>query len=287
MRILLFGPNGQVGREIRAIAGRHELHALAREGADLSQPGDAATAIINLRPDAIINAAAWTAVDKAEAKKSAAHRINAEAAGEIAIAAQKTGARLVHISTDYVFSGSAEEPLDETAQTRPINVYGASKLEGEKLVAAHSENAVILRTSWVYAAHGANFVKTMLRLSETRDEVSVVSDQIGGPTPASAIAEVCIKVAENKTGPAGIYHFQGAPSASWAEFAKTIFLAAGRNIAVNKIKTSDYPTPARRPLKTVLDCRKILKDYGVRQPDWRADLLITAPQIISGEPQSS
>lgn len=273
MRIVLFGADGQVGREIAAAAKTHEIILLRRADADLSVPGTARDAIGLTRPDAVINAAAWTAVDKAETESDAAFRINAAAVGEIASACAVAGARLVHISTDYVFSGhDGDAPLSETAATGPLNVYGQSKLEGERLVLASGAEAVILRTSWVYSVHGANFVKTMLRLAEIREEISVVDDQIGGPTPASAIAEACLEIAGRKGGPTGLYHFQGAPPVSWAEFARAIFAAGRRNTFVKGVPTADYPTPARRPLKTVLDCTKIRRDFGFEQPDWRADI---------------
>lgn len=274
MRVLVFGAAGQVGRETFEAARRRgvALVALTRAEADLSTPGAAADAVARIVPDAVINAAAWTAVDKAETETAAARRLNAEAPAEIAAAAARAGARLVHLSTDYVFDGSGERALDETAPTGPLNVYGATKLEGERLVAEGLSSAVIVRTSWVYAAHGSNFVRTMLRLAETRTELSIVGDQTGGPTPAAAIAEACLDIALKQDGPGGVYHFQGAPPATWADFAEAIFDAAGKAVRVNRIPTRDYPAPAARPLHTVLNCAKILRDYGVRQPDWRASL---------------
>jgi len=276
VRIVVFGADGQVGREIAAAGTAHDIVLLRRADADLAVPGAARAAIELARPDAVINAAAWTAVDKAEAERDDAFRINAAAVGEIAAACAAVGARLVHISTDYVFSGSdGVAPLSEMTATGPLNVYGLSKLEGEQLALASGAQAVILRTSWVYSVHSANFVKTMLRLAETRKEISVVDDQIGGPTPASAIAAACLEIAGRKGGPTGLYHFQGAPPASWAEFARAIFEAGRRNTFVKGIPTADYPTPARRPLKTVLDCAKIRREFGIEQPDWRADIETT------------
>ena len=281
MRVLVFGASGQVGRETIEAAKRRgiKLVALTRAGADLSEPGAAAKAVKEIAPDAVINAAAWTAVDKAETAVAAARRLNADAPGEIAAAADRVRARLVHLSTDYVFDGRAADALDETAPTGPLNVYGAAKLDGERLVAGALPGAVIMRTSWVYAAHGSNFVRTMLRLAETREELAIVSDQIGGPTPAAAIADACLDIALKKDGPGGVYHFQGAPPASWADFAEAIFAAAGKTVTVNRIQTSDFPAPAARPLRTVLNCSKILLDYGVRQPDWRASLADIARRL--------
>ncbi|MDZ7629128.1 MAG: dTDP-4-dehydrorhamnose reductase [Parvularculaceae bacterium] len=284
MRILLFGASGQVGRETVEAAARrgNDLVALSRDDADLSAAGAGAAAIVALKPDAVINAAAWTAVDKAETEQAPARRLNAQAPAELARACVQTGARFIHLSTDYVFDGAAPGPLDETAPTGPLNVYGATKLEGEGAVLAAHPAAVVIRTSWVYAAHGANFVRTMLRLAETKPELSIVGDQIGGPTPASAIAEACLDTAA-RDGPGGLYHFQGAPPVSWADFAEAIFAAADKAVRVKKILTRDYKTPALRPLRTVLNCAKILKDYGIRQPDWRIGLAGVASRLENSQ----
>lgn len=271
MKIALTGSTGQVGLETIAAAGAADIIPLSRADADLMTPGLAARAIARLRPDAVINAGAWTAVDNAETEQDAAFRVNAEAVGEMAAAARAVGARFIHLSTDYVFDGAGAAPLDEQAATAPQNVYGASKLKGEIYARAADPDCVIVRTSWVFSEHGSNFVKTMLRLSQTRSELSVVADQRGGPTPASAIARACLAIAARRDGPPGLYHFQGAPTASWADLAETVFAAAGAATKVNRIATSAYPTPAKRPLFTVLNCSKILADYGVEQPDWRLE----------------
>jgi len=285
MKIALFGADGQVGKEI--VGAGHdpkaaEIFPLRRSEVDLSSPGAAAAALRRLRPDAVINAAAWTAVDKAETEIDAARRINAFAVGEMAATCREVGARLVHISTDYVFSGDpVPAALDENARVGPLNAYGATKLLGEKLAQDGNPDTVILRTSWVFSEHGGNFVKTMLRLSETRAEINVVNDQIGGPTPASAIAAACLAIALRKDGPSGLYHFQGAPAVSWSDFAKAIFAAGGRVTKVNPIATSQYPTPAKRPLFTVLNCSKIRRDYGLNQPNWRTDLVPLVARLDS------
>jgi dTDP-4-dehydrorhamnose reductase len=283
LKIALFGAGGQVGREAVAAAATDSslsLFSLHRSDADLLDPGAATSAVDRIKPDVVINAAAWTAVDKAESETQSAFRINAAAAGEIAGACAASGARLIHLSTDYVFAGdNGGMPLDETAPVSPQNVYGASKLAGEELVSANFSSAVILRTSWVYSSHGTNFVKTMLRLGETRNAVGVVDDQIGGPTPASSIASACLALARRADGPGGVYHFQGAPAASWADVAEAIFSAARKSVSVNRIRTADYPTPAKRPLYTVLNCSKILRDYGIIAPDWRADIAGTVDRI--------
>lgn len=276
MKIVVFGAGGQVGAETVALG--ETLHddsviALRRVDADLSIPGAARAAIRRLRPHGVINAAAWTAVDQAESERAAAGRINGEAAGEIAAACNEAGAKLVHISTDYVFAGDDNRaPLTEEAPVGPLNAYGVSKLEGEMRVAKHHPSAVILRTSWVYSVHGANFVKTMLRLAQSRTEVDVVEDQRGGPTPAAAVAHAALTILSKPEGPGGVYHFQGSPPATWAEFAGWIFESAGRKIKINPIPTCRYPSPACRPLFTVLDCSKIRRDFGLQQPDWRADI---------------
>jgi dTDP-4-dehydrorhamnose reductase len=277
MTILLFGAGGQVGLEALRLGGADVVGA-ARADADLSSPGAAAALIARIRPSAVINAAAYTAVDKAESERDLAFRINAEAAGEIATAAARCGARLVHLSTDYVFDGRGRSPISEAAPTAPLSVYGLSKRAGEIAVMAGHAGAVVVRTSWVFAPHGANFVRTMLRLGKTREQMNVVDDQLGGPTPADAIAVLCLDIAR-KEGPAGLYHFQGAPAATWADFAEAIFAEAGLATRVARIPTSGYPTPATRPLFTVLDCEKIAQDYGAAQPDWRRALKVAVAAL--------
>ena len=274
MRILVFGKNGQVARALQDAAGASVL-ALSRDDADLMAPGAAQDAIARHQPDVVINAAAYTAVDKAEDDETAARRLNAEAPAEMAAAAHAAGVPFLHISTDYVFDGAPEHRLNEEAPTAPLNVYGATKLEGEQAVAAAHPDAVIMRTSWVFSEYGGNFVKTMLRLAETRDALTIVADQIGGPTAASDIARALLAVAGKKqrgAPGAGVYHFQGVPPVSWAQFAEKIFEIAGKQVAASHIPTSGYPTPAQRPLNTVLDCAKIERDFGVGQPDWRESL---------------
>ncbi len=285
MKVLLFGANGQVGREIVSAAASQSdlnLKALTRADADLMREDAGADTIRRAEPDLVINAAAWTQVDKAESERAAARRLNSLAPAELAAAALAIGARFIHLSTDYVFPGSqAGEPLTEDAETGPVNVYGATKLEGERLTLKEHPDAIIVRTSWVYSSHGANFVQTMLRLAETKKEVSIVEDQIGGPTPANAIAKACLAVARRSDGAGGLFHFQGAPPASWADFAAAIFAASGKNMKINRIKSQEYETPAQRPLFTVLNCSKIRREYGVEQPDWRRDLPATIEKIVT------
>jgi len=272
MKILVFGKTGQVATELQR---RGTVIALGREAADLSDPSACVAAIETHAPDVVINAAAYTAVDRAEEEEPLATVINGETPGQIARACTARGIPLVHISTDYVFDGSGQAPWCETDPVAPQNAYGRSKLAGEAAVIEAGGVYAILRTAWVFSAHGNNFVKTMLRLSETRDSLNVVEDQIGGPTPAAAIADACLLIAAElirapqKTG---LYHFAGAPEVSWKTFASEIFSQAGCNVTVTGIPASDYPTPASRPANSRLDCGSIKAAFGINQPDWRAGL---------------
>lgn len=273
MTLLVFGRTGQVAREILRLA--PHATALGREDADLMQPETCAEAIRSRHPSAVINAAAWTAVDAAEKNGDAAHRVNAEAPAAMARAAAEAGIPLVHISTDYVFDGSGDRPWRPDDPTCPLGVYGASKLAGETAIRDAGGPHAILRTSWVFSAHGQNFVKTMLRLSETRQSLNIVDDQVGGPTPARSIATACIGIADAlkaDPGKSGTFHFAGSPDTSWAGFARAIFAAAGRNVEVRGIPSSDYPTPAARPMNSRLDCTGTLTGFGLDRPDWRAGL---------------
>jgi dTDP-4-dehydrorhamnose reductase len=273
MRLLVFGRTGQVATELVRLA--PDATYLGRDTADLADPAACAAAIAAHRPDAVINAAAWTAVDRAESEEPAAHVVNAAAPAAMATACAALGVPLVHISTDYVFDGSGTAPFAPIAPTGPLGAYGRTKLAGERAVRASGATHAILRTSWVFSAHGANFVKTMLRLSDTRDRLTVVADQTGGPTPAAAIARACLTIAAQLAAdPAksGTYHFAGAPDVTWADFARAIFTAAGRSCHVEDIPTSAFPTPARRPANSRLDCATTATTFGIARPDWRAGL---------------
>ncbi|MEM9494915.1 MAG: dTDP-4-dehydrorhamnose reductase [Pseudomonadota bacterium] len=275
MTILVFGRAGQVADALLKKNGARSIEAAGRDDCDLMTPDAASALIERKKPSAIINAAAYTAVDNAETEKDAARRLNADAPAEMAEAASKVGAPFIHLSTDYVFDGASAAPYGEDASTNPLNVYGASKCDGEAAVLAANTDAVVMRTSWVFSQAGANFVKTMLRLGRERDALSIVADQIGGPTAADDIAAAALKITDAKANGAagrGLYHFQGAPAVSWADFARAIFDGAGLDVAVTDIATKDYPTPAQRPLKTILNCEKINADFGVAQPDWRSSL---------------
>lgn len=270
--ILVFGKTGQVAKDLQALA--TEAMFLGREDADLCNPEACGEVIRRIKPTVVINAAAYTAVDKAEEDEATALMVNGASPTAMAAACADLGIPFVHISTDYVFDGTGTAPWCTAAPTAPLSAYGRTKLEGEKGVRASGAIHAILRTSWVFSAHGSNFVKTMLRLSETRDALTIVADQIGGPTPALAIAEACLKIAETLQVDAslsGTYHFSGAPDVSWADFARETIAQSGRSVAVTDIPTSAYPTPAKRPANSRLDCSGLAL-FGLGQPDWRASL---------------
>ena len=266
--ILVFGKTGQVSQEIQQL---ETVTALGREAADLTDPQACADAIRYHSPDAVINAAAYTSVDLAEDEEAIATVINGNAPTAMAKACAELSIPFVHISTDYVFEGTGQVPWQPQDQTGPQNAYGRSKLAGETNIADSGGTYAILRTSWVVSAHGANFIKTMLRLSETSDALSVVADQIGGPTPARDIALACLQIAEQliqDASKSGIYHFSGAPDVSWADFAREIFDQAGKSVTVTPIPTTDYPTPAQRPLNSRMDCIATKQAFGIARPNW-------------------
>jgi dTDP-4-dehydrorhamnose reductase len=272
MTILVFGKTGQVARELAAYSG---VTCLGRDQADLSDPAACAEAIRAARPQAVINAAAYTAVDKAESEEALATVINGEAPGAMARACAALEVPFVTLSTDYVFEGSGEAPWPPEDATGPLGAYGRSKLVGEQAVGAAGGVSAILRTSWVVSCHGHNFVKTMLRLGRERERLTIVADQIGAPTPARAIAAACLRVAERlQTDPekGGIHHFAGAPDTSWACFARETFAQAGIDCVVEDIPTSAYPTPAQRPLNSRLDCSSFEAAFDMPRPDWRQGL---------------
>ncbi len=271
MSLLVFGRSGQVARELARLA--PEASFLGRDAADLSVQGQCEAAIRAAKPDAVINAAAWTNVDGAETAEAEATRVNGDAPGEMARACAALGVPFVQISTDYVFDGSGDAPWSPDDATGPLGAYGRSKLAGEAAVADAGGRYAILRTSWVFSAHGANFVKTMLRLGAERETLSVVEDQVGGPTAAADIAAACLALAKSlrSGGPSGVQHFAGAPDVSWAGFARAIMERASLDCAINGIPSSDYPTPAARPGNSRLDCSG-LAAHGIARPDWRTAL---------------
>jgi dTDP-4-dehydrorhamnose reductase len=270
--LLIFGRTGQVATELARRA--PEATFLGRDQADLTDPEACAAAIRARAPEAVINAAAWTAVDAAETDEAAARVVNADAPAAMARACAEAGIPFLHVSTDYVFDGTGDRPWREDDPTGPLGAYGRTKLAGEEGVRAAGGSHAILRTSWVFSAHGSNFVKTMLRLSQTRDALSVVDDQIGGPTPAADIAATLLALAGRlgEGHPGGTYHYGGQPHTSWAGFARETFERAGRAMAVTGIPSSDYPTPAMRPLNSRLDGDALLREHGIAPPDWRAGL---------------
>lgn len=284
MRLLLIGRTGQVATEVlrRAPAGV-AVTALGREAADLSDPEACARAVRDAQADAVVNAAAWTAVDRAEAEEDAARVVNAAAPAAMARAAAARGLPFVHISSDYVFPGAGEAPQRPDDPTGPLGAYGRTKLLGEEGVRAAGGPHVVLRTSWVFSAHGSNFVKTMLRLGRERAEVSVVADQVGGPTPAADIADACVAIAralaEGASG--GTHHLSGRPDTSWAGLAEAVMADAGLACRVSRVATSAYPTPARRPLNSRLDCSSLEAAFGIKRPDWRARLAATLRELAS------
>lgn len=289
MKILLFGANGQVGHELRrSLAPLGEVVATTRSGmledgtrceiADFDAPASLPALIARIAPDVVVNAAAYTAVDRAESDREAAFRANADAPQRIAEACASRDALLVHYSTDYVFDGTGTRPYRVDDATAPLGVYGESKLAGEQAVEASGARHLVFRTAWVYAAHGQNFMRTMLRLAAERDELRVVADQVGTPTPAALIADVTATALAKPFVRSGVWHLTAAGETTWHGFAEAIFTAAhargliARVPRVVPIATADYPTPARRPAYSRLDTTRLCVDFPVDLPQWREGL---------------
>jgi dTDP-4-dehydrorhamnose reductase len=271
LRILLTGANGQVGWELRrTLAPLGELTALGRAELDLRDAVRIREAVRASNPDVIVNAAAYTAVDKAESEREAAFAVNAGAPGVLAAEAKRSGALLVHYSTDYVFDGAKPAPYVEEDEPNPVNAYGASKLAGERAIAASGCRYLILRTSWVYGPRGANFYLTMLRLARERPELRVVDDQVGAPTSSLAIARATAQLL--RPGAHGLYHLSAAGKTSWCGFARAVLEGAGITTPVVGIRTEDYPAPAKRPRNSRLDCSKLRKETGVALAPWEEGL---------------
>ncbi|MEP1425822.1 MAG: dTDP-4-dehydrorhamnose reductase [Tateyamaria sp.] len=279
MTILVFGSTGQVSTELAALS---DTMCLGRDVADLTDPQACAQAILTHAPDAVINAAAYTAVDRAESEEALATTINGHAPTAMAAACAELGIPMIHISTDYVFNGTDTKPWTPQDVTAPLGAYGRSKLIGENGVRQSGATHAILRTSWVFSAHGANFVKTMLRLGAGRDALTIVADQTGGPTPARDIAKACDSMATHlisNRDASGTYHFSGAPDCSWADFARSIFEVANIDCVVTDIPTSAYPTPAARPANSRMNCASLTDTFGIQRPDWRVGLIDTIKEL--------
>lgn len=290
--VLVFGAGGQVGRALVEAGPAHgwTVRGLARDAADICDAASVKAAVAATAPDAVVNAAAYTAVDKAEADAEQAQRVNGEAPGTIATAAAAAGVPFVHLSTDYVFDGTSRVPYKEADPVGPPGVYGRTKRAGEIAAYKAGGRSVILRTSWVFAPWGVNFVRTMLHHAALKPELRVVDDQRGGPTPATEIAATILKILPRLAGEdgatrTGLFHYQGRPPVTWAAFADAILdegaLLGHPRPPVVRISTSDWPTAAARPANSVLDCARIARDYDITPPDWRPALSRAVREILS------
>lgn len=295
MKIFLTGKDGQLGFELRrALAPLGEITAVDYQQCNLADPAAIRALVQSLRPDVIVNPAAYTAVDKAETEPKLAHAVNAQAPGVLAELAADLGALLVHYSTDYVFDGTKDGFYSETDAPNPLNVYGATKLAGEQVVQAAVARHLIFRTSWVVGAHGNNFAKTMLRLAAERPELRIVADQFGAPTSAALLADVTAHIIREATGtgqgdfPYGLYHLAAGGATSWHQYACHIIKrarAAGLPLAVapeaiHPLTTQEYPTPARRPANSRLDTHKFRETFGLMLPDWTEGLDYILDQLF-------
>ncbi|MBC7872541.1 MAG: dTDP-4-dehydrorhamnose reductase [Ferruginibacter sp.] len=275
IKILITGSDGQLGKELEQIAPLFpgfEFIFFSKEDLPVHQPGLVKDFFKNNSPHYLINCAAYTAVDKAEQERDIAFRVNGEAPGVLAAVCKEKDCRFIHISTDYVFDGTASLPYKEDAATNPQTVYGASKLEGEMKAVQFDPAAIIIRTSWVYSEFGKNFVKTMLKLFREKEEINVVNDQAGSPTYAADLAGVILQIISSGQWQPGIYHYTNDGVISWYEFAEVIRELTGNSCKINPIPTSDYPTAAKRPAYSVLDKTKIRQVYGVRLRNWQDSL---------------
>jgi len=290
MKILVIGKNGQLGKSIHKVVSNSEqidddFVFVGRDELDLNKEKSIASYFNNNSFDVIVNCAAYTAVDQAESEQKAANQVNHLAVKQLAEIASKQKAKLVHISTDYVFDGKSEKSYIETDETNPINVYGKTKLAGETAIQKYmSTNAVIIRASWVYSEYGNNFVDTMLRLGKQKNELTIVSDQIGSPTYATDLAKVILKVIKSKSFQAKnntteVYHYSNKGEISWYEFAKAIFKVANIECKVHPIATEQYPTPAKRPKNTLMSKGKITKAFNDKSADWVKSLQICIKNI--------
>ena len=289
MRVLVTGLQSQLARSLQEKAVGHpdlQIEFVGRPELELAEPGCAAAIIGERRPDVVINAAAYTMVDQAESEPELAFRINGDASGEVASAAREVGAKVVQISTDYVFDGEAEAPYTEDAPTAPLGVYGRAKLAGEEQVRAANPDHLIVRTSWVYSPFGHNFVKTMLRLAAERDELRIVSDQKGCPTSALDLADALLTALPRVRNWGATYHLAAPEPCSWADLASAVFEASrahgGPSATVIPISTAEYPTPAERPMHSALDSSRFARDFAIRLPDWRGSVADVVERLVAG-----
>jgi dTDP-4-dehydrorhamnose reductase len=284
-KILVTGANGQLGSELNVLSKNYsqfEWVFTDREGLDLCDLGNLTVELSRINPQYIINCAAHTAVDRAESEFELSDILNHQAVAVMAKWSANNDRKLIHISTDYVFDGTAAIALTESAPTGPINVYGVTKLAGEKACMEENPSAIIIRTSWVYSSFGANFVKTMSRLMQERDSLNVVNDQIGSPTYATDLAQAIMTIITNQYWQSGIYHFSNEGEISWYEFALAIQEIGGFDCAISGIPSSAYPTPAKRPQYSLLDKTKIKETFGVVVPDYK-ESLVKCMELVSGE----
>jgi dTDP-4-dehydrorhamnose reductase len=273
--IIVTGANGQLGQELQRLATdfpAFTFHFYSHTELDIADDDQVQRVFGGLTPTYCINGAAYTAVDKAESEPRVAFSINAESTKNLAAACREQGARFIHISTDYVFNGMGEQPYKEDDPTDPVNLYGASKLKGEQLALEANPDAVVIRTSWVYSSYGNNFVKTMLRLMQSRTEINVVADQTGSPTYAADLAKAILQILSSGKWKGGIYHFSNEGVTSWHEFAREIQHYTHLDCTVHPIPTEQYPTPAKRPKYSVLNKEKIQQTYGITLVPWRSSL---------------
>lgn len=285
--ILVTGSNGQLGSELRELAQdypQYKFVFFSRSELAIENAEEVERAFALLHPNFVINCAAYTAVDKAEAEKEQALAVNATAVALLAKTSKKHGAKFIHVSTDYVFDGTSREPLREDAPVSPVNFYGATKLKGEEEAQKENADSIIIRTSWVYSFYGKNFLKTMLRLMAEKESISVVADQWGSPTYAADLAEAILHIIESGNWQPGIYHFSNEGVINWAQFADEIRKLSNSACKVQYITTEEYPTPARRPAYSVMDKSKILSAYGIMIKPWQVSLQACLQKLKSISP---